>query len=270
MKIPFLIMVILCLGLYNGSLGAQSEQVESTDPVIKGFEIASEMIRKDSGWIDQHVEMEMILSNRRGESSTRSLNIRRLEVENDGDKTLTTFHYPKDIKGTSFLSYTHSLDPDDQWLYLPALKRIKRISSAYKSGPFVGSEFAYEDMTSQELERYTYKWLRDEFVGEREAFVIERQPAYEYSGYSRQVVWLDKIMYQPLRLDYYDRKDSLLKVLNFEGYKKYLNRFWRPDKMHMENIQTGKKTSLIMTDYKFENGFTDRDFDRNALRRNRG
>ncbi|WKD51566.1 outer membrane lipoprotein-sorting protein [Microbulbifer spongiae] len=266
MRIPPLIMITLCLGLYSTLLDAE---IKPIDPVAKGFEIASEMIRRDSGWVDQRVEMEMILSNKQGESSTRLLKISRLEVENDGDKTLTTFHYPKDIKGTAFLSYTHSLDPDDQWLYLPALKRIKRISSVYKSGPFVGSEFAYEDMTSQELERYTYKWLRDETVDDREAFVIERKPVYEYSGYHRQIVWLDKIMYQPLRLDYYDRKDSLLKVLTFEGYKQYLNGFWRPEKMLMENIQTGKKTLLIMNNYQFENGFNDRDFDRSALRRSR-
>jgi len=87
---------------------------------------------------------------------------------------------------------THALTPDDQWLYLPALKRLKRISSRKKSGPFMGSEFAYEDMSSQEVEKYRYKWLRDETVEGRDAYVVERRPTYEYSGYTRQIVWIDK------------------------------------------------------------------------------
>ena len=84
------------------------------------------------------------------------LSLRTLEVpdESVGDKSLIIFDSPRDIKGTALLSYAKILDPDDQWLYLPALKRVKRISSVNKSGPFVGSEFAFEDFTALELNKY--------------------------------------------------------------------------------------------------------------------
>jgi len=167
------------------------------------------------------------------------------------------------------LSYTHSLEPDDQWLYLPALKRVKRISSANKSGPFVGSEFAYEDLSSQEVDKYTYKWLRDEKLDDSQNFVIERYPAYEESGYTRQIVWMDKEIYQPNKIEYYDRKDALLKTLTINNYEQYLGEYWRPHTMLMVNHQTGKETELIWKNYRFDSGLDDRDFDLNTLKRSR-
>ena len=238
-------------------------------PEEKGLAIAIETDKRDTGWVDQSADLEMILKNKQGETSERTLKLNTLEVEGDGDKSLTVFDNPRDIKGTAFLSHTHALTPDDQWLYLPALKRVKRIASANKSGPFVGSEFAYEDLTSQEVEKYKYKWLRDENLDGREVFVNERFPQYENSGYTRQVTWVDKEIYQPLKVEFYDRKDTLLKTLSFENYSQYLDQYWRPEKMTMVNHQTGKETTLIWKNYQFKNGFSDRDFDQNTLKRAR-
>lgn len=238
-------------------------------PEEKGLAIAHEADKRDSGWTDQVADMSMLLKNKQGDSSTRVMRITTLEVPGDGDKSLITFDSPKDIKGTAFLSHTHSLTPDDQWLYLPALKRVKRISSSNKSGPFVGSEYAYEDLSSQEVEKYKYKWLRDEELDGRDSFVIERYPQYEHSGYTRQIVWLDKEMYQPLKLEFFDRKNSQLKTLLFLDYKQYLDQYWRPGSMQMTNHQNGKSTTLSWTDYKFKNGLGDRDFDKNTLKRAR-
>jgi outer membrane lipoprotein-sorting protein len=245
-----------------------SEALAET-PEQKGLAIAVESDRLDTGWADQIADLEMTLRNRQGDTSTRKIRIRNLEVQGDGDKGLTVFDHPRDVKGTAFLSYTHSAAPDDQWLYLPALKRVKRIASANKSGPFVGSEFAYEDLTSQEVARYTYKFLRDEEIDGRAAFVIERYPTYEHSGYARQVVWVDKQIYHPLKVVYYDRKNALLKTLVLHGYQPYLDRYWRPDRMEMVNHVTGKSTTLGWSNYRFQTGLTARDFDRNALKRAR-
>jgi len=238
-------------------------------PEEKGLAIAVEADTRDTGWTDQFADMSMLLKNKQGDSSERVMNITTLEVPADGDKSLITFDNPKDIKGTAFLSHTHSLTPDDQWLYLPALKRVKRISSSNKSGPFVGSEYAYEDLSSQEVEKYKYKWLRDETIDGRDCFVIERYPQYEHSGYTRQIVWLDKEMYQPLKLEFFDRKNSQLKTLQFLDYKQYLDQYWRPGGMQMINHQNGKSTMLTWTNYKFKNGLSDRDFDKNTLKRAR-
>ena len=235
----------------------------------KGLQIAIEADQRDTGWKDQSAILKMILRNAQGQESTRTLDINTLEVVGDGDKSLSIFHTPRDVKGTAFLSYTHALEADDQWLYLPALKRVKRIASANKSGPFVGSEFAYEDIASQEVKKYRYKWIKDESLDGHDCFVVERYPEYEHSGYTRIMTWIDKEMYQPVKLEFFDRKNALLKTLMFTGYQQYLDQYWRPGKMSMVNHQTGKETDLLWEEYKFNNEFTDRDFDRNTLKRSR-
>ena len=236
-------------------------------PEEKGLAIAEEMDRRDRGWKDQRASLVMTLRNRQGQESRRALRISTLEVDGDGDKSLTVFDTPRDVKGTAFLSFTHSTKPDDQWLYLPALKRVKRISSRNKSGSFMGSEFAYEDLSSQEVDKYRYKWLRDETLDAKKTMVVEYYPVYENSGYTRQVVWIDSDIMQVVRTEFYDRKDALLKTLTIGDYQQYSDRFWRAGVMRMENHQTGKSTEILWSGHEFGTGLSERDFDRNALKR---
>jgi outer membrane lipoprotein-sorting protein len=235
----------------------------------RGLQIATEADKRDAGFQDTETVLKMILRNRHGEESTREMRNKTLEVNDDGDKSLVIFDEPRDVKGTAFLSHTHKSGPDDQWLYLPALKRVKRIASNNKSGPFMGSEFAYEDISSQEVEKYTYKYLRDESVDGIDCYVVERYPVDEKSGYTRQIVWFDQAEYRPQKIDFYDRKDVLMKTLTYIGYKQYLDNYWRADQLKMVNHQTGKSTDLHFENYVFANGFTDRDFDNNSLKRAR-
>lgn len=241
----------------------------ATTPEDRGLEIAVEADRRDAGFDDFRAELRMVLRNRHGEESVRQLRNRTLEQEADGDKSLVIFDQPADVKGTAFLTFSRKQGNDDQWLYLPALKRVKRISANNKSGPFMGSEFAYEDISSQEVEEYTYRFLREEELDGRATFVIERFPVDPKSGYTRQVVWIDQEEYRTWKIDYFDRKDAALKTLTFHDYRQYLDRHWRPDRMAMVNHQTGKSTELLWTDYQFRNGYGERDFDRASLARAR-
>lgn len=238
-------------------------------PEEKGLAIAQEDDSRDNGFKDFTANMVMILKNRQGEESTRHIRNKTLEVEGDGDKSLSIFDRPRDVKGTALLNFTHKVGADDQWLYLPALKRVKRISSANKSGSFMGSEFAYEDVTSQEVEKYNYKWIRDEDCKGEKCFVFERYPVYKNSGYTRQVVWLDQKEYKILRIEFYDRKNSPLKTLTQSDFKQYLGKFWYPGTMYMENHQTGKSTLLTWSDYEFQTGLSETDFNKNTLKRSR-
>jgi len=262
-KIPRLLLLLLLL---LSPLITPAWAITAEEKGLKIAQIADEL---DTGWGDQKQSLEMILRNRQGQESRRKIRGRALEVTGDGDKSMSIFDTPADVKGTAFLSFTHVNRPDDQWLYLPALKRVKRIASKNKSGPFMGSEFAFEDMSSQEVEKYTYKWLRDEKLDGKDVYVIERVPVDKYSGYTRQIVWGDKVIYQPLKVEFYDRKNSLLKTLTLTDYKQYLNKYWRAGRMQMINHQNGKSTLLIFSDYSFNNGYSDRDFDRNSLKRAR-
>ena len=213
--------------------------------------------------------MKMVLRNAAGQEASRTLALNTLEVPDEqlGDKTLIVFDSPADIDGTALLSHAKILDADDQWLYLPALKRIKRISSVNKSGPFVGSEFAFEDFTALELNKYTYKYLREEPCGDMTCDVVERKPRYEHSGYTRQVAWTDQRDFQVRKVDFYDRRGDLLKTLEQKEYRQYDDKFWRAHLLAMTNHQTKKSTDLIFSDFAFKTGLRDRDFVKNTLKR---
>ena len=236
----------------------------------KGLAIAQEADRREAGFADFTASLEMILKNRHGQESRRKIRIKTLEVANDGDKSLSIFDTPRDVKGTAFLTFSHKVGDDDQWLYLPALKRVKRINSRNKSGSFMGSEFAYEDLSSQEVEKYTYEWLEDKVYAGRDCFVLARFPVdKKNSGYSRQVSWIDKDEYRVWKVDYYDRKNALLKTLTMADYQQYQGKYWRAGRMEMVNHQNGKSTTLNWTDYKFAVGLKTRDFNKNSLKRAR-
>jgi len=242
-----------------------SRPAPAETPEDRGLAIAREADRRDTGFEDFSADLTMTLRNSHGEETRRDMRSRTLEQKDDGDKALVIFDSPGDVRGTAFLSFTHKEQNDDQWLYLPALKRVKRIASSNKSGPFVGSEFAYEDISSQEVEKYTYRYLRDETYDGRDHYVIERDPVDPKSGYSKQIVWLDNVHYRPWKVEYYDRGGKLLKTLTFSGYQVYLEKYWRADRWTMVNHQTGKSTILDWSDYVFRNGFDDRDFNKNSL-----
>lgn len=238
-------------------------------PEAQGLAIAQETERRDQGFGDVRANLTMILRNKQGEESTRRIRVLELEVKDDGDKSLSLFDEPADVKGTAMLTHSHKTQPDDQWLYLPALKRVKRIASANKSGAFMGSEFAYEDLSSQEVEKYTYRFLREEPCGALTCFVTERYPVDPHSGYTRQVLWQDKEHYRAQKIDYYDRRNSLLKTLTFANYHQYLDKYWRAGEMQMINHQTGKSTELQWREYRFRTGLKDRDFAPDSLTRGR-
>jgi outer membrane lipoprotein-sorting protein len=255
-------VVLVVLAVLPLSLSSQT-------PEERGLEIATEADLRDTGWGDSRASMVMTLRNKKGQESKREIRNQSMEVDGDGDKALSIFDSPADVKGTAFLSFTHAIEPDDQWLYLPALKRVKRIASANKSGPFMGSEFAFEDLSSQEIEKYNFVYVGDEQIDGIDMYMVERRPRYKHSGYTRQVVWLDKEYYRPFRIDYYGRRDALLKTLTQHEYQRYLEKYWRPGRMEMLNHQTGKSTTIVWRDYSFGNGLTDRDFDQSTLRRAR-
>lgn len=209
----------------------------------KGLDLAKRIDAANAGFVGEYAEMEMVLINAHGDETVRKIVTYTKEMDDDGDRTLSTFQWPADVKGTHMLTWSHKDGDDDQWLYLPALKRVKRISSRNKSGAFMGSEFSYEDLGSQEVEEYTYKYLEETDLDGRKTWLLERDPVSEKSGYSKEVVWYDQEMMNPLRVDYYDRKGELLKTSVFEDYEQF-GEFWRVGSITCKNVQTKKKSII--------------------------
>lgn len=239
----------------------------------KGFEIAARSDRSDRGYRDSAVELTMTLENAAGQQASRKLTITTLEMpdESVGDKSLVLFTTPRDIAGTALLSHAQILEADNQWLFLPALKRVKRISSRNKSGPFVGSEFAFEDFTAQELNKFDYNWIKEEACGDLICDVLERTPRYEHSGYTKQIAWIDQTDHQVRRVDFYDRANAHLKTLTLSDYRSYALKnnvkAWRAHTMTMVNHVNNKKTTMNYSDFKFETGLSESDFVKSRLSR---
>ncbi len=256
-------VVLLCLGWPQLSLSQQESAA------AKGLRIAHEASARNDGFGDYIAQMTMILRDRQGEETVRQMNFKVLEVPEDGDKSLIVFDQPKDVQGTALLTHGHVNAPDDQWLYLPALKRVKRINAARRSGSFMGSEFSYEDMSSADVEEYTYKYIDDGPCGELVCTVIEQIPLDKKSGYSRKVVWQDTVELRTWKMELYDRKDFHLKTLTFANYQQYLDQYWRAGEQTMVNHLTGASTVIEWTNFQFGTNPNESDFTQTGLRRAR-
>ncbi len=156
---------------------------------------------------------------------------------------------------------------NEQWLYLPALRRTKRISASGRSSPFMGSEFAYEDLAPTFPGEYEYSFVEEEDLDGTPTYVVERYPRYGGTGYSRQRLWIDRDEYRVLRVDSWDLRDRPLKTLTLDGYQLFLDRVWKPGEALMVNHRTAETTRLRWHEYRFQTGLTESDFSRAALGR---
>lgn len=228
---------------------AASDKAVSTvqSPEQHGLEIARRIRAARVGFAGEQSNIELILINASGDRITRRMISWVMELADDGDRSVITFQWPADVRDTRLLTQTHRHSDDDQWLYLPSVERIKRINSSNKSGSFMGSEFVYEDLASQEVEKYTYKYLREEAFAGRSTWVIERYPVDKSSGYSKQILWYDKEYMNPLRIEFFDRKGEPLKTMTFEDYRMF-DRWWRAGRIRIENVQTEKASIMVWKD----------------------
>ncbi len=240
--------------------------VVSSLMALTNEEIANKADKVTDGFESSISKTEMTLINASGQKSVRELIMKTLEGEN-GDKTISTFLSPADVKGTKILGWEHVDRDDDQWLYLPALKRVKRIASRNKSGSFMGSEFSYEDIGNQNPKKYIFKGEpKIVKLNGLECYMGERIPKDKNSGYTKQVTWVDTKDFLIRKVDYYDRKKELLKTAIFSDYKK-VDGIWRVGKIVMKNHQNDKETVLIWKEDKIKAGLSKKDFDKRELKK---
>ncbi|MCF6339975.1 MAG: outer membrane lipoprotein-sorting protein [Sulfurimonas sp.] len=238
----------------------------STIFALSNFEVAQKSEEVMTGFKDSIATMQMTLINAKGQEKIRTMKMQVLEGKVE-DKSLMEFLTPPDVKGTKFLSYEHIDIDDDQWLYLPALKRVKRIASKNKSGSFMGSEFSYEDLGSFNFKKYSYTGEAEEvIINEIPMYKISYVPISKYSGYTKQISWINKKDFLVHKVEYYDRKKKLLKTAYFSDYK-YFDGIPRIGSIVMKNIQNDKTTKLVWIDEKIKNSLKDKNFHKRYLKK---
>ncbi len=216
---------------------------------------------------DSKSDMTMILINKRGSKRVRELISYGKNLDNGVKKALLVFKAPADVKGTSFLSWSFPGKEDKQWLYLPALARVRQISSASKGDSFMGTEFSYYDMGRHHLDDYTYKLLREEKVGDQMCYVIEATPK-EKKYYGKVISWIRKDNFIPARMDFYDKNGRFLKqnmikkIENIQGIN-------TPMYMEMHNVQTNRTTIIKLSNVHYNIGLPDRFFTERYMKRGR-
>jgi outer membrane lipoprotein-sorting protein len=239
---------IVLMSLISVMLFAQSSE-----------EVARKSYEKISGYGSSVSKTTMVLRNAQGDENLRKLEMRKFECKN-GDKSLLIFLYPNDLKDTKLLSYEVIGGDDKQWLYLPAIKRVKHISSRNKSGSFMASEFSYEDISSQNYKNYSYS-------GEIKKVVIDGIEYFQLknSGYSKQIVYIDTKEYLARFGEYFDKQGRLLKKIFFSDYV-LLDSVYRVHKIVIQNVQNKKESLLTWDEDKINAGLSKKDFSKRMLK----
>ena len=242
-----------------------------TDPVARGTAIAADAARRLAGFRDYQVSVRMLLVHPGSGQELREMRVRNIEMPEQGERSLVDFDSPLDQRGTALLTHSKAGQEDEQWLFLPALNRVKRIAGRNRSGPFVGSEFAFEDLTEQQLARYRYRYLDSQRLADGVLCDrVERVPLDANSGYSRQIAWYDVEARRLRRIDFFDRRDNPVKTFTASEFRLYAARWWRPLRMRMQSVNSGKYTELVWGEFRFGTGLSaDRDFNVATLQRSR-
>jgi hydrophobe/amphiphile efflux-3 (HAE3) family protein len=223
---------------------------------------------------DEQVELEMQLINKAGQKRDRRVSWVLKNDAQRNQKGLIRFVAPADVRGTALLSIENADREDDQWLYLPALRKSRRISAANKSDSFVGSDFAYEDLGPEEIDQHDYKLLREDTVDGAAVYVIVATPNNDArkreSGYSRREIFVRKDNAAIARIDFYDRQSELLKVLRTKDIRQVPStKTWRAQTIEMANQKTGHTTVIIYGQFVINKGLSDDTFSIRELERER-
>jgi outer membrane lipoprotein-sorting protein len=213
----------------------------------------------------------MIMVDASGRERRRELSGYVMSTNNDQYKLLLRFQSPRDVRDTSLLVWENETGDADQWLYLPAFRKVKRIPSSSKKNRFMGTDFAYEDLRRESLKLYDYKLIGSETLDGLETFVVEARPGSEAvasdTGYSKRKFWIDKERFLTLKAEFYDKAGRLWKVLTNKDFVHLQDAVWAPNEIEMRDVQNGTKTTVIIEDRKVNQGLSPSLFTEMELRR---
>lgn len=249
------------------ALIAISTGVTAQGDLTQGDALIDAVDQHEDGYQNLRSGVTMILENAKGKRRQRHLDVYTLELTPLGDRRKFIFNRPADIKGTAILVHSNVVESDDYWIYLPAFNRVKRIASSNKSTPFVGSEYSYEDLSSQEKIKYTNRYIKETTVDGRPCIVVERVPKFSHSAYSKLLAYIDIEDHRYRKVEYFDKAGQHLKTQYLEEYKLYDDRYLLPTRTVMMNHHTGKTTSMLWSDIQLKTGQTGRQYTTAALKR---
>ena len=237
------LLALLCLASLTGMMPASAQTAR---------EIVQKILDRNDG-DTRSMTIELKLTNKNGKTRVRKLVSYSMDIGKD-KKTIMFFTYPGDVKGTSFLTWDYDdvNKEDDKWLYLPAMKRTRRISSgSAKKDYFMGTDFTYDDMGKRNIEEDTHKIIKEsETIDGHDCWQIEFIPKDKNEIYSKRLLWVRKDCLIPLKAEYYDKLGKLHRVLHIDNVKQ-VDGIWTFGHESMENVQRKHRTDIYLTDQHF-------------------
>ncbi|MFC1853367.1 outer membrane lipoprotein-sorting protein [candidate division CSSED10-310 bacterium] len=253
----------LCLALSSIMIVGLSSGAEE----LSGLQLMKMVDERDDGE-DQTSKATFELINKRNQKRIRETV--RVWKDYEGQegydaKMITFFESPPDVKGTGFMSWSYEDQnkDDDQWLYLPALRKVRLIASSDKGKSFMGSDFTYDDMGDRKVEQDTHTLLKTENLNNRECYVVESVPIEKRYIYSKKVTWVDKKNLIPVKVEYFDRKKRHLKTLETEWQQ--VNNIWTWKRSVMSNHLTRHQTIIEIKEVELNKNVSDSIFNKRTL-----
>ena len=232
---------------------------------LTGREIVEKVYNLPSG-DDQTSNLTMTLINKSGKERVRIIKQFTKDM-GEMEKSIMFFQSPADVKNTSFMSWTYDSDKsDDQWIYLPTLKKTKRISSDSKSDYFMGSDFTYDDLGDRKIDDDTHQLLREEAIDGIDYYVVESISKDEDYMYSRTITWIRKDNFIGLKKEFYDEDEDLLKTLKIKKFEE-ISGFLVITNSEMHNVQKDHKTIMVLSDIEINTGISDSKFTERMMMR---
>ncbi len=214
---------------------------------------------------DMRAKVNMRLINSQGDVREREMTMLRINLGKTGDQRYYIyFHSPADVKGTSFLVWKYPDRDSDRWIYLQALKLVKRIAADDKRSSFVGSDFTYEDVSGRNLEDESYTFVRKEDLGGRPTYVVESKPR-TVIDYSRRLSWIDSERWLPLKEEYFDARNEPLRTFTADKVE-LIGARWTIMARSMKNLQSGHRTEVVYQEVGYDVGLTPDVFTERYLR----
>jgi outer membrane lipoprotein-sorting protein len=250
-----LLITLMFLSLYSAALAEE----------ISGREIMENVDKRYTG-DDESVDVTMTLIKSNGRKRVRKVKLWRKSY-GENDKSLMRFFEPADVRGSGFLVWEHKDKNDDQWLYLPALKKVRRISAQEKEQSFMGTDFSYEDLASFKVDDYKHTLLKSEEIDGDDCFVVQSVPEPgKKKSYRKTISWIRKDIFFTIRVDFYDKNDNLQKKLNVSAVEE-IDGVWTAQRMEMTNIKKNHQTILELENIKYNTGLSNNIFtERNLVK----
>lgn len=247
------------LGLAMPFVVSAAPDIAGKTPQQAGTAIAEYAEDHHGGWKSSKSKGRMILRDAQGSENVQNLQTWLLESAGgkDGGRSFIVY----DEKGTALLTHMNRTKSDQQWVWIPGLKRKMRVKASNISGAFIGSEFAIEDLRSQYPEKYDITLLGEEDYQGQACWKLERVPTVKETGYSRHIVWIDKAHYRALMTEFYDKKGDKLKTLTTHDWQLHNEQYWRPGRSSMINHQTGRSSDMMLDSVELEIKLRKSDFE---------